>query len=136
MKCTFYLSHPTQIFQLIEDDFYNRFILLRMSTNYSLYFNKELLCFIKIHIIIIYNYYSAGNSPYTKTKAHSTNNSPFIKSGRNKSKKQEWEDRIPKLSNFCMTLCPSPLICHVFAKIQSYSKPKNTIFLAFFLYYY
>lgn len=129
MKCTFYLSHPNQIFQLIVDDFYNRFILLRMSTNYSLYFNKELLCF-------IYNYYSAGNSPYTKTKAHSTNNSPFIKSGRNKSKKQEWEDRIPKLSNFCMTLCPSPLICHVFAKIQSYSKPKNTIFLAFFLYYY
>ena len=90
-----------------------------MSTNYSLYFNKELLCFIKIHLIIIYNYYSAGNSPYTKTKAHSTNNSPFIKSGRNKSKKQEWEDRIPKLSNFCMTLCPSPLICHVFAKIQA-----------------
>ena len=137
MKCTFYrliqLKYSNLLWMIsITVSFFSEYqqIILCIS-------NKELLCFIKIHIIIIYNnYYSAGNSPYTKTKAHSTNNSPFIKSGRNKSKKQEWEDRIPKLSNFCMTLYSSPLICHVFAKIQSYSKPKNTIFLAFFLYYY
>ena len=87
MKCTFYrliqLKYSNLLWMIsITVSFFSEYqqIILCIS-------NKELLCFIKIHIIIIYNnYYSAGNSPYTKTKAHSTNNSPFIKSGRNKQK--------------------------------------------------